>query len=215
MRKLLVLSCLLVLTGCPKKKGETADAAAAADAESAEAGGTAAAATDADAQVTTAKNAADVARFASETKIESEAAKVAVPTSPRTAPRSGSAVAMLRAGADVTKIAEHQDCVLVTFPDPKDAATTLMGWVGKDAFHAPSDAGVSDAGPKDAGGKDAGKPGPLKCAAGQEAVSISAGEPVCKKKCAKDAECKGGKPGSCAVAATAVGGKAVRVCVSD
>lgn len=215
MRSLRLLWGILpaaLLLGCPKKGGDAADATA--DVEVVEA----AASADATAAAApTAKNAGDVARFPGETKIDSEKVKTTIAVVARTAARSGNAVATLKVGSEVTKLAEHNDAVLITFADPKDATSTLMGWVTKDAFVEPKDAGVKDAsvdsGVKDAG-VDAGKAA-LKCAAGQEAVILGAGhEPVCKKKCTKNTDCKGGAVGACATAASA-SGKATQVCVAD
>lgn len=222
MRKLLLLSgllpCLLLLAGCPKKKEAEADAAVAEDA-------TAAAeppATDAAAAppAPAAKNAAEVARFAAETKVEDDGAKPAVFAPARTSPKGGSVVATLKPGTDVTKIAEYQECFLVTFADPKDANTTLMGWIEKGSFTyvAPKDAGATDAAAADAGRVDAGvvdagavDAGPPKCAANEERVTLSATVTACKKKCKEDKECT---KGPCSVASS-VTGKAVKVCAAD
>lgn len=215
MRKLLLVSgllpCLLLVAGCPKKKDADADAAADATAAAEPAATDAAAA----AAPVNAKNGADVARFAAETKVDDDGAKPATFAPARTSPKGGNVVATLKPGTDVTKIAEYQDCFLVTFADPKDANTQLMGWIEKGSFTyvAPKDAGAKDgaagdAGPADAGAVDAGPP---KCAAGEERVTLSATETACKKKCKDDKECK---KGPCSVA-SAVGGKAVRVCAAD
>jgi hypothetical protein len=135
MRKLVLLSgllpCLLLLAGCPKKDGD-ADAAAEA------------AAPDPDAAVVTApaeapvvpdaKNKADVARFQNEVAVTDDEARPAAFVSARTSPKSGAVVASLKPGTDIHKHAEYQDCFLVSFPDPKDASTTLMGWIEKSSF---------------------------------------------------------------------------------
>lgn len=236
MRKLflssLVLASVVVLFGCPKKKGaEGADAGEEAGAEQPTAAGPDAAAAPPPPAAAAAKNTADVARFPGETKIENEAAEIASTTIVRTAPKGGSVVTTLKPGADVTKIASFQDSLLVSFADPKEASSTLMGWVSKDAFVAAviSDAGMkdsgvdggprdggTDAGPKDAGAVDAaavvdaGKPA-LKCPAGQVGV-LTGAEPVCKKRCSTDADC-GGAKGACGPAAAEKGGRAVQVCV--
>lgn len=230
MRKLFVccglLSTLIALAGCPKKKGDAADAAADAADPDATATAPAAPAVDDAASAAaelaeasapaaappTAKNAADIAQFPAQTKIENEAAKTASVAAARQSPRGGGNVAALKVGTDVVKTAEYQECFLVTFADPKDANTSLMGWVGKEAFTATSvkDAGVRDAAPDAAPVKDAGV-GPQSCGAGQVAV-IMAGGLVCKKKCLRDSDCKGGA-GSCAVA-NAVG-RVTRVCAGE
>jgi hypothetical protein len=212
MRKLSLVCALLpvlaLLAGCPKKKDGETDAGDAAVEEAA-----AAASADAAAPGPAAKNVADVARFPAETTVEDDEAKLASVGTARTAPKGGNIVAQIKPGTDVDKIAEFQDCILVGFVDPKDPNAKLMGWIEKSAFtfRAIRDAGPKDAG-KDAAPADAGKPA-LTCAAGQVAVVLTK-DPVCKKKCAKDADCKGGAAGACATAA-GVGGKAVRVCTAE
>lgn len=220
---LLVASCLAILTtGCPKKGGDAADAApeaAVAEVDAAPA-----------VVAPTAKNAGDIARFGTEQPIANEVAKlVDAATTVRTGPRQGGVVATLRGGTDVTKIASHKDCFLVTFADPKEPATTLMGWVGNDAFTAdvirdagPKDAatdGATDAGAKDAAVADAAPaavdagPAALTCPAGQQVVELGAG-PVCKKKCTADKDCKDKAPKSCAPG-TAPGGKVIHFCSNE
>ena len=229
------ISCAaLVLGGCHllKKDG---DADAAADATTAPEAEAPAAVVDAEAPpspVADAKNSADVARFPAETPVSDDDLKLASTGIARTSPKTGTVVATLKPGTDVLKIAEYQSSILVTLADPRDASSTLMGWIGKESFSAPpasakrdagaSDAGagekvadagakVADAGAKvDAGGGDAKKPA---CAAGQVSV-VLAKDPVCRKKCAKDADCKGGAAGTCANATTATGGIA-RVCANE
>lgn len=229
-----VVSCAALL-GCPfKKKG---DADAAADAEAvAEAEAPAAVVDAAPAPVAIdAKNSADVARFPAETPVTDDDLKLASTGIARTAPKTGTVVATLKPGTDVLKIAEYQSSILVTFTDPRDASSTLMGWIEKSSFSAPAvsskrdagpsdaaapvadagdakkaDAGGSDAKKVDAGGGDAKK---LTCASGQAAVVLSK-DPVCRKKCTKDADCKGGAAGTCANATTAAGGIA-RVCANE
>jgi hypothetical protein len=240
MRKLFVATSLLcslvVLSSCSllKKKTDEADAAAAASDEAGAEPATTAAADASEAPpAPAAKNAADVARFQAETKVEDDGAKILTMAAVRAAPRAGATVATLKPGSDVTKVSTYQDAFLVTFADPKDASVTLMGWIGKESFAAVVvtdgglregglDGGAADAGPKDAGppiadaghaAVDAGKPA-LKCAANQVAVLVGA-EPSCKKKCAVDKDCAGGAAGACALAAAAAGGKAVRVCVRE
>jgi hypothetical protein len=207
MRKLFLLvsalSFVVLLVGCPKKKTEDADAAADA---------TAAApppedAAPAPAAAPAAKNANDVARFAAETAVADDDAKIASFAFARTQPKGGNNVAQVKPGMDVTKIAEYQEAILVTFADPKDANTTLMGWVDKSAFSV--SLVKRDGGAKDAAVVDA-APAPLTCAAGQVAV-VLAKDPVCKKKCTKDADCKNPP---CATA-QAANGKAARVCSQD
>jgi hypothetical protein len=221
MRKL-VLAALVLLVGCDliKKKG---DADAAADAAAEAAAPPAAAVEDAAPPApaaVNAKNVNDVARFPGETAVTDDDSKLGQPAAARTSPKGGNVVATIKPGADVTKVAEYQGSFLVTFADPKDANTTLIGWIGKDAFTAKTvttrDGGV-DAGAKaDAGTHaDAGPPSNVKitCPGGSVAV-VLAGGPVCKKKCTKDGDCKTTSAGSCANASSPAG-SVVRACVHD
>lgn len=213
MRKLALLTgllpCLLLLAGCPKKGGD-ADAAAEAAAPDPDATAAAPAAP----PVPEAKNKADVARFQNETAVADDETKPVSFVSARTSPKGGTVVATLKPGTDIHKHAEYQDCFLVTFADPKDANTTLMGWIEKSSFTyvAPKDAGPKDAAAADAAA-DAGAAkvdaGPPKCAANEALVTLAAGQ-VCKKKCKEDKECKAPP---CAMASSA--GKAVKVCTAD
>lgn len=216
MRSLLlvsVLSCAALILGCPKKKDDGGDASADAAVVAVE---PPAAVVDAGVPATpvavNAKNVAEVARFPAETVITDDEAKLAQITPARTSPKTGNVVATLKPSSDVTKLAEYQNCYLVTFADPKDATVTLMGWIGKEYFTAPAIV-KTDAGAKlDAGAvvvPDAG-PAKLTCATGQTAVVLSK-DPICKKKCTKDADCKAG---ACANASVQGGGVA-RVCAAE
>src|SRR5262249_4458528 len=135
---------------------------------------------------------------------------VAVSTQAHTSPRGGAVVATLHAGIDVTKIAQHTDTFLVTFPDPKDPNSRLMGWIGKEAF-APTfffDGGIRDAAIVDAAPS-------LICAPGTIVVFLG-GANVCKKKCVADKDCTNGVVGSCVLGAQGgPGGKAVHVCINN
>lgn len=223
MRRLFLLtvvtSAVLVL-GCPKKKGTDADAAAEAEAPMA-------AVVDAAPMVPVvdAKNSADVARFKAETAVSDDDAKLGQVAPARNAPKTGKIVATLKPGAEVNKIAEYQDSLLVTFADPKEPNTTLMGWVGKEAFTvrvardgirgdggtAPTDAGAKgDSGVvvlTDAGGLPHVK---LSCPAGMAAVILTK-DPICKRKCTKNSDCR---VGACANASGPTGA-VVRVCSSE
>ncbi|HVH42186.1 MAG TPA: hypothetical protein VM925_07570 [Labilithrix sp.] len=221
MRNLLVstglLSCALLVLGCPFKKKDEADAAADAAVVDAEAPTAVVADAAPPAPVVTAKNAADVARFPAETAVTDDDMKLASTGYARTTPKTGKLVAALKPGTDVVKLAEYQDCVLATFADPKDASSTLMGWIDRTSFSAPAavvkrDGGVSDAAAPPAV-VDAGPPPKAGCPANFVSV-VLAKDPVCRKKCAKDADCKGGAAGACANATTAAGGVA-RVCATE
>jgi hypothetical protein len=208
------LPCLLLATGCPKKGG---DADAAAEAAAPDPDAATAAATDTP-PVPDAKNKADVARFQAETAVSDDEAKPATFVNARTGPKSGGVVASLKPGTDVHKHAEYQDCFLVTFQDPKDASSTLMGWIEKSSFTwvAPKDAGAKDAAVADAAvAVDAAAPavvdaGAPKCAANEALVTLSATKTACKKKCTSDKDCK---TAPCENATA--GGKVVRVCTKD
>jgi hypothetical protein len=202
-----------MLVGCPKKKDDGSDAG---DAE-VEA---AAAVVDAAPAAPVAKNVNDVARFPAEKPLTDDDQKtVDLFTSVKTGCRSGAQVALMKAGTDPFKIAEFQDCMLVTFPDPKDATVTLMGWIPKEAFTRVT---IVDAGSKDSG-KDATvdaavdaavAAGPLKCPAGQEAIVNIGRDPLCRKKCTTDKDCKTATAGACAAGST-VAGKITKVCANE
>lgn len=209
---LVTVSSAALLLGCPKKNG---DGDASADAAVAEAEAPAAVVADAapaTPAVVNAKNSGEIARFPAETPVTDDDAKLAQASTARTSPKGGNPVATIKPASDVTKIAEYQNSYLVTFADPKDASVTLMGWIGKESFTAPTIVKVVDGGVKsDAGAvvvADAGQ-AKLTCPAGQAAVILTK-DPVCKKKCTKDADCKSG----CANA-TKEGGGVARVCASD
>ena len=111
-------SCVTLLLGCPKKKEDVPEAGAE------EAGAVdAAPPPPAVPAAPAAKNSADVARFPAEKPLVDDAEKTAdLFTQAKTGCKSGNNVALIKSGTDPFKIAEFQDCVLVTFPDPKDAA---------------------------------------------------------------------------------------------
>ncbi len=214
MRKLFLASALVLgvvslvaLAGCPKKSGDTADAgdeAAAAPVVVADAAPAA----------PVAKNVNDVARFPAEKPLTDDTQKIVdILAVAKTGCKSGSQVAIVKAGTDPFKIAEFQDCILVTFPDPKDATATLIGWVPKDAF---THVTILDAGAKDAAVDAAVAPTTaLKCAAGQEAiVNIGTTTPACRKKCTADKDCKTPTAGACANATTAAG-HVTKVCATE
>jgi hypothetical protein len=201
-----------MLVGCPKKKDGGADGGEEAAAPVAVA--------DAAPAAPAAKNANDVARFPAEKALTDDDQKlVDTFTVARTGCKSGAQVATVKAGTDPFKIADFQDCTLVTFPDPKDANTTLMGWVPKAAFTTVT---IFDAGLRDAS-KDAtvdaavvvvDAAAPLKCPAGQEVIVNLGQAPTCRKKCTADKDCKTPTAGACATATTAAG-KLTKVCANE
>lgn len=207
-------SCVALLVGCPKKKDDGADAGD-------EAGPVAVVdAAPAAPAAPVAKNTPDVARFPAEKPLVDDDAKtVDLFTQAKTGCKSGSNVALLKAGTDPFKIAEFQDCLLVTFSDPKDASATLMGWIPKAAFvlSAPRDAGAKDAS-LDAAVVvvvDAAVPVVVKCPAGQETVvNVASGGGVCRKKCTADKDCKTPTANACAPATT-LAGKITKVCANE
>ena len=164
-----VLAALVpLLSGCPKKGGDGADAEAeAAVAEVAEAAAPAAA-------VAAAANENDVSRFPDEKKIENVAATIQRLTNVREIPGIGKVVATLGKGGTVTEIAQRSTFFLVVFDNPKDNKR-LMGWISQDAFTAQADAGLKV----------------LTCAA-PETPLFSDG-PFCGKICAGDADCPAGQ----------------------
>jgi len=209
MRKLFLSSALVLsvvaLAGCPKKGGDAADAGD-------EAAATLVAVADAAPTAPVAKNVNDVGRFPAEKPLTDDTQKIVDSLAvAKTGCKSGSQVAIVKVGTDPFKIAEFQDCILVTFPDPKDATATLLGWVPKDAF---THVTVLDAGVKDAA-VDAATATTLKCAAGQEAiVNIGTTTPACRKKCTADKDCKTPTAGACANATTAAG-HVTKVCATE
>lgn len=207
-------SCITLLLGCPKKKDDGADAGD-------EAGAVAVAPAVDAAPVPVApvgKNAADVARFPAEKPLADDDAKILDPfTQAKSGCKSGALVAAVKLGTDPFKVAEFQDCFLVTFPDPKDPAGNLLGWIPKSSFvGAPL---------RDAGVKDATTDGPVvdaavavlplgKCPAGQEAVNIANLQGLCRRKCSTDKDCKNPVANACAAAATFTG-KITKVCANE
>src|SRR5687767_4653623 len=97
MRKLFLyvsaLSLVVLLLGCPKKKTDDADAAADATATAPPAPEDAA---PAPAAAPAAKNANDVARFAAETAVTDDDAKIASFAFARTQPKGGNNVAQVK-----------------------------------------------------------------------------------------------------------------------
>lgn len=213
MRKLFLyislVPCVALLVACPKKKEDGADAADEASVAVADAAPAPPAAP-------VAKNAPDVARFPAEKLVTDDATKTIDGVEAKTGPKSGNNVAFVKAGTQPYKIADFSDCFLVTFPDPKDANVTLMGWIPKTAFTVVAQR--FDAGAKDAA-VDAAVAvpviGAIKCPAGQETViNVVGAAGVCRKKCTADKDCKNPAPGSCQAATTSVQ-KITKVCVSE
>lgn len=188
---------LVFVAGCGLiggKKGE--DAGAPAETPPTDAIDAAAAVTAPGAPI--GKNAANVARFQSETAVN-EPKVIGQTATPRTSPGGGSIVATLKAGTTVTRIATNHSASLIVFPDPSAPADNLMGWVTEAAFSAAVvvrvDSGIVDSGTVavvDAGPPavvDAGKPAP-NCKAGTSPVQIPPGSNWgCRKICTADKDC--------------------------
>ena len=213
MRKLFLLSvlapCVALLVGCPKKKDDAPDADVAAPVVVVDAAPAAPA-------LPAAKNAAEVARFpAAEKPVTDDDVKlVEFFSAVRVGPKQGAVVATLARGVDPVKIAEHQDCFLIQFADPKDPNSQLMGWIPKASF---TTATIVDAGRKDATVDAAVAivvPVVAGCPAGQEAIVGIAAGAVCRRKCTADANCKTPTTGSCHTANTSAG-KVVKVCANE
>lgn len=123
------LLALLALAACKKKAAEVGDAgeAPAAVAEVADANSNDPATT----------NAANVARFGDEVKIDHVVAVVVSGNAQvREDPAGGKLFATIPKGASVTELAEHEGHVLVVFDNPKTPTEKLSGWVTKDVFSA-------------------------------------------------------------------------------
>lgn len=195
-----VLASIVAVSGCGLFKKGDADAGSLADLL-ADAG---AGATTTTAPPITAANSAAVARFATETAV-SETRFIASVSTPRTSPKSGTIVATLKVGTEVTRVATNSGDSLITFADPANPTVTLMGWVTDAAFTATIvkkivDAGVDsgavaavvDAGAP-AAAADAGGFGTFSCQPGKSAVNL-AGKAQCRKSCLQNSDCKNKKP---------------------
>ena len=125
--------------------------------------------------VITATNVDEVARFPNEAKLHGEIGKIADPQiSARNSVPSGSVVATLRMGTQVTQVSRHDTFLLCQFADPKNPQQTLLGWIGEQAFI----------------------PGPtvprkLGCPRGQTLLEFDE-QDFCGRACTSDADCTGG-----------------------
>jgi hypothetical protein len=189
---------LVFVAGCGLlgKKGDDAgvDMSTAIDA--------AAAATPAGAPI--GKNAAAVARFATEAAVD-EPKMIGQTATPRTQPSGGAVVATLKTGTIVTRIATNAGHSLIVFPDPNVPADNLMGWVTDAAFSAAvvprpprPDAGAdAGAAPVDAGPPpvvDAGPPGwePTTCTKEKNVAVKTPTGYACRHVCTDNKECTKG-----------------------
>jgi hypothetical protein len=165
---IVLVPLLMILAGCPKKKG--ADASDAAS----EAGPVAV--VDAGPETT---NEAQVTRYADDEKpVDRADATVKIAkTNALTAVPRGDVITSLKKGDAVTQLALHGGYYLVIFADPKDPTKKLSGWVPKQAFDDATYVPVKRQMPA--------------CAAGTLLVtnSLSPLMPRCAKPCTKSSEC--------------------------
>lgn len=141
MRRAIVLASAIVIAGCPlmKKKAPEDAGPALADLDAAAADAAPAAPADPTADAT---NKTKVARYGDETKIAAEPATLLQGVAARSFPPNGDFIASLKAGTSVTKVALHEDYVLVAFENPKNAGERLIGWVSPNGFKTPPAAGT-------------------------------------------------------------------------
>lgn len=182
-----VLAVALVSTACSRKKPEATDAGAPAASDTASAA----------ASAPSAANASDIARFGDEEALDGGTVSLLVAAPVHAQPGAGAVVASLAKGTQVTTLAEHGTSTLVTFADPKNASSTLMGWVASPAV------GKGDL------PKLIPTPGPtIACPAGKVAVFNN----KCASPCKTVKDCPGvGR--SCTEVPTAGGGRNVTVCL--
>jgi hypothetical protein len=121
-------------------------------------------------------NVNQVARFPDEASLNNANVKIADPhVAARNSVPGGTLVATLAIGTDVVEIASHDNFVLGSFNDPKNASHTLEGWIAQAAF----------------------VPGPTPppkgtCGAGQ-VMLVSEEQDFCGRACKGDKECPSGQ----------------------
>jgi hypothetical protein len=155
---------------CPKKQAPTTDAgpddAATAAAEAAAAAPLAA-------------NEAAVTRYPDETAVNGMPQTVHWAVASVRTQASGTAgdvVATIKAGTEVTKIADRQSFSLVVFADPGDPSRKDMGWVSSAVFSP----------------EPAHKRVAAHCTGGQVPILLPAGEETCVTQCTQDSTCPKG-----------------------
>jgi hypothetical protein len=122
------------------------------------------------------ENVNQVGRFPDELSLNDTAAKIADPNvSARNAVPGGVLVATLRLGTPVTQVAKHDTFILCLFPDPKNPARTLEGWVAEQAFVP---------GPT--------VPSKTVCATGMTRLMIDE-QDFCGRVCKNDSDCQSGQ----------------------
>jgi hypothetical protein len=130
-----VTAGLWLLNPCSKKDSGAAAEDAAPGKGMAEPDASSVAVDPASVREPAAKNSSRIARFPNDPKLGNVKEKLkADHTYAREAPGTGALVAALTKDVEVTKVAQHEDYFLVTFADPKDASTTLMGWIPQSGF---------------------------------------------------------------------------------
>ena len=167
----------------------------------------------------TAKNVNDVARFPAEKALTDDDQKTGRPFTSRDdrlqVGRDGRAV---KAGTDPFKIADFQDCSLVTFPDPKDA--TSRSWAR--SRRTPFTRSRSRRGHQGRG-KDGASTPPSSWSSRRRAAEVRGGPggvvnlgqaATCRKKCTADKDCKTPTTDACATSTTAAG-KLTKVCANE
>jgi hypothetical protein len=189
-----IVGCSMLKKHAPDAGDGAAEASASAEVEAAPA--------------PLAANEADVTRYPQE-KPETETGTIeeAMATLHTEIGAKGLLVGVLKKGAVVEKIAEHEGYSLVVADDPKDPSRKIMGWTGNHAFvllHK-HDAGVlgdggafADAGAGPAHG-DGGQPaGDIVCVkqgdGGTCPTGFAVSGSVCRTSCSTPAECNGPEP---------------------
>jgi hypothetical protein len=182
------VACLLI--GCPQRNaGQDAGADGAASASATP-----------EAAAPVAANDSDVTKYPDQSNdyMAPLGAKITVNAHVE-ANTTSKVVASIKAGTQVSEVADHAGYDLVVFPDPNDSTRNLEGWVTHTAFVAehvvPVDGGthVVDAGPSPTppatGFVCVKQIGPNKCPAG---FAVSGA--VCRVPCSSPADCHGPDP---------------------
>jgi len=181
MRTALLITCLVPLLAC-NLRGKKSDGGAEATTTTVATADTAI--VDAGPPAPIASNEKDIKRFSDEEKIDGEVHEVEWSTvAARKEPVSGAQVASLKKGTKCTLIAKKGKSALATFADPKDATSTLMGWIADDAF-VPGTTPVAITRHAD-GGVSAPKTGV--CGPGQ--TLLMGDDAFCGKICSADKDC--------------------------
>jgi hypothetical protein len=119
-------------------------------------------------------NASTVQRFADESPMTPTPSSVVPTTTARTMPLGSQPVAVFDKSSDATVLAKRGDYYLVMFPDPKEGARQLAGWIYKDGIGTGTLPALSN------------PPPAFACTAGDVHV-LSSGQ--CAHACTHDADC--------------------------